>query len=84
MTRRHLAPHAFAQPTVRYEPAEKDLKFSAQGNGEVAGTGIEVPLRVRLQVDVIKRKKISWPRFENDTMLMTVGALVTSPAPGSL
>jgi acetamidase/formamidase len=47
---------------------------AAQGDGEVAGTGIEVPLRVRLQVDVIKRKKIAWPRFENDTMLMAVGA----------
>src|SRR6516165_2638189 len=28
---------------------------AAQGDGEVAGTAIEVPLRVRLQVDLIKR-----------------------------
>ena len=47
---------------------------AAQGDGEVAGTGIEVPLRVRLQVDLIKRKKIAWPRFENDSSIMTVGA----------
>ena len=47
---------------------------AAQGDGEVAGTGIEVPLRVTLQVDLIKRRKISWPRFENDTTLLTVGA----------
>jgi len=47
---------------------------AAQGDGEVAGTAIEVPLRVRLRVDLIKRKKISWPRFENDSSLMTVGA----------
>jgi acetamidase/formamidase len=47
---------------------------AAQGDGEVAGTGIEVPLRVRLQVDLLKRKKIAWPRFENDSMLMAVGA----------
>jgi amidase len=47
---------------------------AAQGEGEVAGTGIEVPLRVRLQVDLIKRKKIAWPRFENETSIMTVGA----------
>jgi acetamidase/formamidase len=47
---------------------------AAQGDGEVAGTGIEVPLRVRLQVDLIKGKKISWPRFENDSMLLAVGA----------
>ena len=47
---------------------------AAQGDGEVAGTGIEVPLRVRLQVNLIKGKKIAWPRFENDTSLMAVGA----------
>jgi amidase len=47
---------------------------AAQGDGEVAGTAIEVPLRVRLRVDLIKRKKIAWPRFENDSSLMAVGA----------
>jgi amidase len=47
---------------------------AAQGDGEVAGTAIEVPLRVRLQVDLIKRKKISWPRFENASSIMAVGA----------
>lgn len=47
---------------------------AAQGEGEVAGTAIEVPLRVRLSVDVIKGKKISWPRFENDTSIMALGA----------
>lgn len=47
---------------------------AAQGDGEVAGTGIEVPLRVRLQVDVIKGKAIRWPRFENDRQIMAVGA----------
>ena len=47
---------------------------AAQGDGEIAGTAIEVPLRVRLQVDLIKRKKIAWPRFENETSLMAVGA----------
>src|SRR5262245_23548165 len=47
---------------------------AAQGDGEVAGTGIEVPLRVTLQVDLIKRKKIAWPRFENDAALLAVGA----------
>ena len=47
---------------------------AAQGDGEVAGTAIEVPLRVRLQVDVIKGHKIAWPRFENETSLGAVGA----------
>ena len=47
---------------------------AAQGDGEVAGTAIEVPLRVRLRVDLIKKKKIAWPRFENDASIMAVGA----------
>jgi len=47
---------------------------AAQGDGEIAGTAIEVPLRVRLQVDLIKGKKIAWPRLENETSLMAVGA----------
>src|ERR1700704_257889 len=47
---------------------------AAMGDGEVAGTALEVPLRGRVQVRVIKGKKISWPRFENDDYIMTVGA----------
>jgi amidase len=47
---------------------------AAMGDGEVAGTAIEVPLRTRLQIDVIKGQRINWPRFENDDTIMTVGA----------
>jgi amidase len=47
---------------------------AAMGDGEVAGSAIEVPLRARLQVNVIKGQKINWPRFENDESIMTVGA----------
>lgn len=47
---------------------------AAMGDGEVAGAAIEVPLKARVQVDVIKHHKISWPRFENDQTIMTVGA----------
>jgi amidase len=47
---------------------------AAQGDGEVAGTAIEVPMRVRLQVDLVKRHSIAWPRLESDTALITVGA----------
>ncbi len=47
---------------------------AAMGAGEVAGTAIEVPMHVRMQVDLIKGKKISWPRFENDDYLMAVGS----------
>lgn len=47
---------------------------AAMGDGEVAGTAIEVPLRARLQVNVVKGQKIRWPRFENNEAIMTVGA----------
>ena len=47
---------------------------AAMGDGEIAGTAIEVPLRVRVQVSLIKHQKIEWPRFENDHTIMTVGA----------
>jgi len=47
---------------------------AVQGDGEVAGTGLEIALRVRLQVDLIKKKAIRWPRFETDEELMAVGA----------
>lgn len=47
---------------------------AAMGDGEVAGTAIEVPLRARVRVSVIKGHKIAWPRFENDETIMTVGA----------
>ncbi len=43
------------------------------GDGEVAGTAIEVPLRVRLQIDLIRGKRLSWPRFENNDEIMAVG-----------
>ncbi len=47
---------------------------AAMGDGEVAGTAIEVPLHARVQVSVIKGQKINWPRFESDDAIMTVGA----------
>jgi amidase len=47
---------------------------AAMGDGEVAGSAIEVPLRARVQLSVIKGRTIDWPQFENDDAIMTVGA----------
>lgn len=44
------------------------------GDGEIAGTAIEVPMHARLQVNLIKGQKISWPRFENAREIMALGA----------
>jgi acetamidase/formamidase len=47
---------------------------AAMGDGEVDGTAIEVALLARVQVSLIKGKKINWPRFENRDSIMAVGA----------
>ena len=46
---------------------------AAMGDGEIAGTAVEVPMRVRLQVDVVKGKSTAWPRFENEKEIMAAG-----------
>jgi amidase len=47
---------------------------AAMGDGEVDGTAIEVALLARVQVSIIKGKKINWPRLENRDSIMAVGA----------
>ncbi len=44
-----------------------------QGDGEIAGTGIEISFDVQFTVHVQKSKKINWPRGENDQYIFTVG-----------
>jgi amidase len=47
---------------------------AAMGDGELAGAAIEVPMRVRIQVGLLKGRRIEWPRFENADSIMAVGA----------
>jgi acetamidase/formamidase len=49
---------------------------AAQGDGEVNQTAIETSLRGRLQLTVIKGKKLTWPRAETATDLI---AMATDP-----
>jgi amidase len=44
-----------------------------QGDGEIAGTGIEISFDVQFTVRVQKGKTINWPRGENDDYIFTVG-----------
>jgi len=44
-----------------------------QGDGEILGTGIEVSFDVEFSVNLLKNKKITWPRAENDKYIMTIG-----------
>jgi amidase len=45
-----------------------------QGEGEVAGTGLETSMDVDFTIDVIKKKPIGWPRLENDAHIMVLGS----------
>jgi amidase len=47
---------------------------AAQGDGEVCGSGLETTAVVTMQFDVIKRKKILWPRIENADHIMVAGS----------
>jgi amidase len=46
---------------------------AAQADGEVLGTGIEVPFDVQFTVRVLKRGSIAWPRAEDGRFIMTLG-----------
>ena len=45
-----------------------------QGHGEVAGTGLETSMDVVLQIDVVKGKRIRWPRLEDRDYIMVAGS----------
>jgi len=74
------APEASAGNTVYFPVNVKGALLylgdghAAMGDGEIAGTAIEVPMRARLQVDLIKGQGIHWPRFENAQSIMALGA----------
>lgn len=46
---------------------------AAMGDGEIAGSAIEVPMRARFRFELIKGKSTGWPRLENDREIMTTG-----------
>lgn len=45
---------------------------ATQGYGEVCGTGVEVPAVVKVKFNVLKGKKIEWPRIESPDEIMTI------------
>ena len=47
---------------------------AAQGEGEIAGTAAEVAMNVRLTVDVIKGRRITTPRMEDENYIMAAGS----------
>src|SRR6059058_1804100 len=47
---------------------------AAQGDGEIMGAAIETSFDVQFTVEVIKGKKIDWPRLENQQYIMSIGS----------
>jgi acetamidase/formamidase len=47
---------------------------AAQGDGEVLGNAVETSMDVEFTVDLIKGKKISWPRMETSEHIMVLGS----------
>jgi amidase len=45
-----------------------------QGDGEITGSGIETQVDVTFHFDLIKGKKIAWPRYEDHDYLMVAGS----------
>ncbi len=46
-----------------------------QGDGEICGSGLETAMDVTFQFDLLKNRKIQWPRIENSDYIMTVGSV---------
>lgn len=45
-----------------------------QGDGEVAGSGLETSMEVAFRFDLIKGQEIDWPRLEDEENLMVAGS----------
>lgn len=46
-----------------------------QGDGEIIGSGLETTMDVTFHFDLIKGKRIRWPRGEDDTHIMVFGSV---------
>lgn len=46
---------------------------AAQGDGEICLTALEISARVTMRLDLIKGKRIGWPRVETDDYIMAIG-----------
>ena len=48
---------------------------AAQGDGEICGSGLETTMDVTLQFDLIKNRRIRWPRMEDADDIMVAGSI---------
>lgn len=46
-----------------------------QGDGEICGSGLETTMDVTFQFELIKGKRIRWPRYEDNDYIMVAGSV---------
>jgi amidase len=47
---------------------------ACQGDGELCGVGVEFATHTTIRVDLIKAWTMSWPRLENERVIMAIGS----------
>jgi acetamidase/formamidase len=45
---------------------------AVQGDGEVSGTAVEMPAKIKIRIDLLKAGPISWPRIETEDEIISV------------
>jgi len=66
--------------TMHFPVYEKGALFmlgdghAAQGDGEIDGAAIETSFNVKFTVNLIKGKRIGWPRLINDKVIMSIAS----------
>ena len=45
-----------------------------EGSGEIIGTAVESAMHVTLQIELVKRVHLTWPRLESDEFIMSAGS----------
>jgi len=48
-----------------------------QGDGEISGTGVEMPAKITLKVDLLRSKRLRWPRIELPDYIITTSTTGT-------
>jgi len=71
-----VAPGAIVYFPVHHKDAYLYLGdcHATQGDGELCGVAVEIASTTTIQVDLIKRWPIAWPRLENERFIMAIGS----------
>jgi acetamidase/formamidase len=68
------APPSTSRSFTTAPTSTSGMGHARQGEGEVAGTGLETSMDVVFKIDVIKGKTIDWPRLEDENYIMVAGS----------